>query len=176
MASGIVPAYRPVPRTVGLVSADDLDPILEEPSLEHARLLADRIMTLGHERRYPELYALANDARTEDLLSRLGETPRFRARLQLTESLRWAESKRRTAARRLEDASKALDALDLDLARGLLARVDGRFLDEDLVGLRDELLLSLSARTMEAEELSEVAGRIDEDADPPRRRRWWRRG
>lgn len=155
---------------------DDLDRLLEEPTLEHARLMADRILALAHERRYAELFALADDHRTEVLLSRLPETPRFRARLQLSEAHRWAESKRRTASRRLEEAARALDRLDLELARGLLARIDGRFLDENLAGRRDELLLAVSARAMEAEELSGLADRVvDEEDLPRRRRRWWRR-
>jgi len=87
---------------------------------------------------------------------------------------RWEDSQRQTALRRLADAERALSGLDLQLARGLLARVDGRFLDSEEIARKDALLLDASARTMELEHLENEGRRLISEAEP-KKRRWWRR-
>ena len=94
-----------------------------------------------------------------------------RARLHLRQARRWADRKRATNRRRLDEARAALTALDLELARGLLARVEDPFLDDAGRKERDDLLLELSARTMEFEDIA----RAVPPPEQPRRRRWWRR-
>ena len=95
--------------------------------------------------------------------------------MHLDEALRWKAYKQRTSVRHLAEARAALDRLDVELARGLVNKVDGRFLSDDQLEERDRLLLDISARSMELESL-ESAGRdlIDEVGDPDAQS-WWRR-
>ncbi len=69
----------------------------------------------------------------------------------------------------------ALDQFDVDLAAGLLKRVDQRFLDEEGKQRKDDLLLRLSGRKLELEELEAATADVAPPNPPHRRRRWWRR-
>jgi hypothetical protein len=59
-------------------------------------------------------------------------------------------------ARRLGESRRALEGLDFELAAGLMRKVDGRFLSAERREERDDLLLEMSARTMEIESLEPV--------------------
>lgn len=147
---------------------------------ERARDLSQRLIDLGDSRDYHEILELARDRATRPLLHLLPATSRKRPELYLREAERWETRKRETNARRLAEARKALEGLDLELAQGLMKRLDGRFLSEEEVEQRDRLLLDISARSMEVEALSKTGRRlIDENAPRrehgPRARPWWRR-
>ncbi len=140
------------------------------PTDDQAWSLHRRILELADADESRLLLAIADDPSTGPLLERLPEAARRRSDLQLRRARRWAERQRTTNRRRLTEARAALDALDLELARGLLARIDGEFLDPEERRRRDEMLLELSARTMEFEDIT----RRVPDARPQTRRRWWR--
>ncbi len=151
--------------------------------LEHRRTEAEelgrsryqRILDLGASGSYGELLEICSDPTTTRLMALLTQAERDRVSLHLRGAERWAESKRETNRRRLGEARRALDGLDLQLARGLIARVDGRYLEPDDVEERDELLLDVSARSMELEELDQLDTQMKADQKPRRRLPWRRR-
>ena len=132
------------------------------------------IIDLGAERDYRALADLRRDATTPQLLALLDDAARQRAEFFLRQVERWEESQRETALRRLAEARKALEGLDLQLARGLLSRVDSRLLDEEARAEKSQLLLDLTARSMELEALQAAAERLSEESRPARRP-WWKR-
>ena len=148
----------------------------ERPEAEdRARALHERVTRLGQERNPEAILDLVEDPANRRLLQSGPESSRRRAEAYVREAQRWEERKRETNTRRLGEARRALDGLDLDLARGLMNRIDGRFLSEDQVEQRDQLLLDISARAMELESLSETGDRLAENAARATDRPWWRR-
>lgn len=158
-----------------------LDEIAErrEAAEERARTIAGHIIELGDEREFDEIVDLAHDPHTRPLLDLLPETYRKRPDLYLREAIRWEQKRQETSTRRLTEARKALDGLDLELARGLVNRVDSRFLTEEQEEERDQLLLDISARAMELESLDESGDELIERREPRQQgssgRPWWRR-
>jgi hypothetical protein len=143
--------------------------------IEAAHELYRRLTEAAEEGRQPEIVAIRDAPDTARLVELLSDTQQDRAALFFRTATRWEESQRQTALRRLADAGKALAGLDLELARGLLARVDSTYLDADEIAEKDALLLEVSARSMELEGLESEGRRLIEEAEP-KRRRWWRRG
>lgn len=146
---------------------------------ERARDVAERLVELGDERDMPALVEAGRDPDIGPLLALLSESARRRPELFLREASRWEEQRRATNSRRLSEARKALDGLDLELARGLMNRIDGRFLTEAQQAERDDLLLDISARRMELERLEETGDElIQRRGNRPgdgREEPWWRR-
>lgn len=146
---------------------------------ERARTVAEQIIELGDEREFDEIIDLAHDPDTRPLLDLLPDTYRKRPNLYLREAIRWEQKRKETSTRRLIEARKALDGLDLELARGLMNRVDSRFLTDEQKEERDQLLLDISARTMELESLDESGDELIERREPRQQRSsgrpWWRR-
>ena len=150
--------------------------MVERPEAEdRARALHEQVTRLGQERNPEAILDLVDDPTNRRLLESGPESSRRRAEAYVREAQRWEERKRETNARRLGEARRALDGLDLDLARGLMNRIDGRFLSVDQEEQRDQLLLDISARTMELESLSETGDRLAGNADRAADRPWWRR-
>jgi len=143
--------------------------------IEAAQELYRRLTEAAEEGRQPEIVTIRDAPDTARLVELLSDTQQDRAALFFRTATRWEESQRQTALRRLADAGKALAGLDLELARGLLARVDSTYLDADEIAEKDALLLEVSARSMELEGLESESRRLIEEAEP-KRRRWWRRG
>ena len=137
--------------------------------------LLDQIAASIADGRMADLSRTAEDERSRRLLTLLPASDRRTAEMHLDEALRWKAYKQRTSVRHLTEARAALDRLDVELARGLVNKVDGRFLSAQQLEERDRLLLDISARSMELESL-ESAGRdlIDEVGDPDTQS-WWRR-
>ncbi|MGF1664968.1 MAG: hypothetical protein ACFCVC_01735 [Acidimicrobiia bacterium] len=145
-------------------------------ALDAARALQTEMVELGRVDDHRRILDLAADPRTEQLLSLLSPAVRERADLQIRLATRWADERRSTNRRRLNEAAKALAGLDFELARGLLLKIEGTFLDDAGRAERDRLLLDLSARSLEMEELSSQADRLLAQATPPKKKRWFRRG
>ncbi|MGA7272050.1 MAG: hypothetical protein WB239_13345 [Acidimicrobiia bacterium] len=164
-------SHAPPDRVGGLRSELESRRIQAE---ESGRSRYQRILDLGASGSYDELLELHRDPVTPRLLATLSDAERQRVDLHLRGAQRWEESKRETNRRRMAEARKALDGLDLQLARGLIARVDGRYLDEGDAADRDDLLLELSARSMELEELSRLDEQFNNDR-AGKRQPWWRR-
>lgn len=148
----------------------------DRPEAEgHAVALHDQITRLGQERKPEAILDLMADPSNRQLLESGPESSRRRAEAYVREAERWLESKRDTNTRRLAEARRALEGLDLELARGLMNRIDGRFLSEDQEEERDQLLLDISARTMELESLAETGDQLVEETENTDHRPWWRR-
>jgi hypothetical protein len=142
---------------------------------DDARSLHERITRLGHDRDLEAILQLVEHREIRRLLESGPESSRARAEAYVKEAERWAQRKRETNVRRMAEARRALDGLDLELARGLMSKIDGRFLSEEEAEERDELLLDIAARTMEFESLSETGDRLLEQAEESEERPWWRR-
>lgn len=146
---------------------------------ERARTIAEHIIELGDEREFRDIVGLAHDPDTRPLLDLLPDSYRKRPNLYLREAIRWEQKRKEISTRRLAEARKALSGLDLELARGLMNRVDSRFLTAEQEEERDQLLLDISARTMELESLDEDGDELIERREPRQqgssRRPWWRR-
>jgi len=162
-------------------AADDTDPALRAEISERraaaeaeARAVVDRVDDLSSRGRLVDLAKIAEEERSRLLLALLPGSDRRQAEMRLDEAVRWKAYKRRTSVRHLAEARTALDRLDVELARGLVNKVDGRFLTDEQLEQRDRLLLDISARSMELESM-EAAGRelLDESGDSDRS--WWRR-
>jgi hypothetical protein len=145
-------------------------------ALAEARELQTEMVELGRVGDHRRILELHAHPRTELLLSQLPPAVRERADLQVRLATRWADERRSTNRRRLDEAAKALAGLDFELARGLLLKIDGAFLDDSGAAERDRLLLDLSARTIEMEELSSQADRLLAREAPAKKKRWFRRG
>lgn len=147
-----------------------------QAATERALTLQAEMVEAGREGDHRRVLDLANHPHTERLLPLLSPAARDRAELQLRLANRWVDERRATARRRLGEARRALDGLDFTLARGLLQKIDGDLLDDGGRAERDKMLLELSARSMEMEELASRASRIVAEARPPQpKRRWFRR-
>jgi len=165
----------------GEADTELLDEIAQrrEAAEERARAIAERIIELGDEREFSQIVDLAHDPDTRALIDLLPDTYRKRPDLYLREAIRWEQKRREISTRRLGEARRALDGLDLELARGLMNRVDSRFLTDEQKEERDQLLLDISARTMELESLDESGDELIEKREPRQQRAskqpWWRR-
>jgi hypothetical protein len=166
-------------------ASDDPDPeLLREIARRRAyaenraKELVSRVIELGETDRFGEIIELAKEAATRPLLALTPASSRKRAELYVREAERWSLRRGEINARRLEDARRALEGLDLELARGLMRRIDDRFLSDGQEEERDRLLLDLAARTMEMESITETGRRLADEIEPQqsrRRRRRWRR-
>lgn len=157
------------------VSRDQLDEA-RASAFERALALQAEILELGSNYEHRRLLELDGDPVTSRLLALLPPASKERADLQFRLAHRWADDRRATNERRLAEARKALDGLDLELARGLLLKIDSNFLDPTREPERDQMFLELAARAMELEQLTSTADRLVADAEPPKRKRWFRRG
>jgi hypothetical protein len=144
-----------------------------------ARDLVSRVVELGESRRLGEVVELARQPTIRPLLALVPDASRERAELYLREAERWVERREEINSRRLGEARRALDGLDLELARGLMRRIDSRFLSREQRDERDRLLLDITARAMEVESLTAMGRDLVEDRRSQERKQrklpWWRR-
>lgn len=165
---------------------DDPDPELRREidrrradAENRARDLVSRVVELGESRRLGEVVELARQSTTRPLLALVPDASRERAELYLREAERWAERREEINSRRLGEARRALDGLDLELAGGLMRRIDSRFLSSEQRDERDQLLLDITARAMEVESLTAMGRDLVEDRRSQERKQrkspWWRR-
>ena len=110
---------------------------------------------------------------TARLLELLGNDLAAAARLHLEAAQRWKIRMEETNQRRLEEAAVALDGFDLTLTRALLSRIEEDWLTPDDTAARDEILLQLEARTMETEDLTNLATQAFAEKKPGRKK--WQR-
>jgi hypothetical protein len=139
-----------------------------------ARELHEQIIDLGERRELLAILEIVGDPSNGHLLEQGPASSRRRAQSYIGEAERWVEKRREANTRRLAEARRALEGLDLQLARGLMNRIDGRFLSDGQQDERDRLLLDISARSMELESLSETGDRLMEETEGSERP-WWRR-
>lgn len=143
--------------------------------LEAARRLASEIVAAGEAELFRSLVAVARDPKTRELLDRLAPAARQRADVYLRDAEQWETRQFEANRRRLREAGDALSRLDIDFADRVLGRVDPDFLDPEAREAFDRLLLDTAARSMEIDEMSDVASQVVTELKP-QRRRWWKRG
>jgi hypothetical protein len=143
-------------------------------ALAAARELYQRIVDRGSLDDHAAVLAIDLDSSTRSLLGLLSESDRRRAEIYLGAAARWAAARKKKNERRLDEARRALDEFDLELARGLIALIEEPFLDEPAVATRDGLLLDIEARSREMKSLRETERRLT-GPSPTERPPWWRR-
>ena len=121
------------------------------------------------------LLTIALDPETVELLAVLPQRELRQAEVHLEAARIWQVTQNEKAKRKLDAANKAIDSLDIPLARGVLRKIDPDVLDETELDRYDELLLSVEARAVELEEIESRLPPTPPAEAPPRRRRFWRR-
>ena len=143
-------------------------------TMEAAYQLASRISALARQHDHLALLDVDEAEMTASLLALLPDSTQERAQIHLRGARHWGRRQVESNRRRLEEARGALDGLDIVLARSIVRRVEERFLTELEIAERDQLLLDISARSIEAEELAESADQIVAE-EKQAQRRWWQR-
>lgn len=145
-----------------------------EEAVVTAQNLYRRIIDLGTRDDYGGVLEATHDGSAVPLLGLLTDLERQRAEVYLRLAHRWAATGRKKNQRRLDEARRALDQFDLQLAGGLMALLDERFMDDSVMETADRLRSDIEARRIELASLRETERRL---TGPPRRGRgdWWRR-
>lgn len=167
--------------------AADADPA-ERPQLE--RLIQDRrsqaeesaqelyraIVDMGTSNEHAGVLEACRRPRSEALLGFLPQTQRQRIDLYLRVAARWEDSQQKVNRRRLAEARRVLEGLDLELARGLVARVEDQYLDEESRSEKDRLVLDIEARAMELDSIQQSTRHLTGGEEGGKQRQpWWRR-
>jgi hypothetical protein len=139
--------------------------------MEAARALNRRILALARRHDHLALLAVDADPETAQLLALLDGDLASAALVHLEGAKAWRRRKEEANQRRLAEARTALDGFDLVRARSLLFRIEEEFLSSRGVDDRDAILLEFEARTMESENLQEIADDIIDEYLPRWRRR-----
>ena len=138
---------------------------------QRARLLVDQITLDARADDYRALLVIDADSDTATLLGLLPEEATRTANVHLRGARIWRDQQNEKARHRLDAAKKALDGLDISMAKGLLARVDSSILGEAEQAWFDELLLATEARATELEAIQIGVPSSPPDKKPKRRRR-----
>ncbi len=141
---------------------------------ERARKLVEEIRSRARSHDHMALLRIDADPLSARLLALVPASAARSAEVHLQGARVWQARQAEKARQRLADAAQALDEFDLQLARGLLDRVDVELLNDDDHARFDQLILTAEARAMEAEA---IQGSVSFDEGKPgrRRRRWFRR-
>lgn len=139
-------------------------------SLEQARILVNEIIRLARAHDNKALVAIDDDAETRSLLGMLPARESRQAVTHLDGARIWQARRNRKALDKIDAAGKALDELDLTLAKGILGKIDPSILGESELARYDELLLAIEARAME---LDEIQARLPEGPVETKQRRRW---
>jgi hypothetical protein len=142
---------------------DDTDPDLinevaarRAEAEKRAEVIAQRLVELGAKGQLDEFLAMVDDPVTKRLVDLAAHSSLDRVDPYVQEAERWRKHQLDTNTTRLGEARRALEGLDLGLAEGLIRKVDERFLSDEGREERDQLLLDMSARTMEVESLARI--------------------
>lgn len=141
---------------------------------EAAQELFRRVVDLGTRDDYAGVLAVSRKASTRPLLDLLSETARHRVEVYVKAAERWEATGLQKNRRRLDEARRAIEQFDLELARGLVALLDERFLDDETAETRDRILLDIEARAMEMDSFRQAERRLTGERRSDRRP-WWRR-
>jgi hypothetical protein len=140
-----------------------------EDSLQQARTLVSEILRLARAHDNKALLAIDDEPETGLLLGLLPARDSRQAEVHLDGARTWRTRRNMKALEKFDAAGKALDELDLTLARGILRKIDASLLGEPELARYDELLLALEARTMELDEIQAGLPEIPEKKEPRRR-------
>ncbi|MGB8360449.1 MAG: hypothetical protein WCE80_03550 [Acidimicrobiia bacterium] len=144
-------------------------------SLPEAEALAATIIKNARADEHVALLAIDADPRTAELLDLLPEGEARQAEAHLRDTRIWRANANEKARRKFMAASKALDELDVTLARGILRKIDAGVLNPPELERYDELLLAVEARTVELEDIEKGLPPLRTDAKHDRRKKHWRR-
>jgi len=142
---------------------------MDSLEVDAARQLTSRIRALAVNDDYRRLLEIEAEPDTTRLLDLLSNDLAAAARVHLEAAGRWKRRKEEANRRRLQEARSALDAFDLPLTRALLSRIEQEWLQPEDVAGRDEILLLMEARSIESEELSDLASEAVQELRPQRR-------
>ena len=142
--------------------------------VEEARRLVDQILEQARANDHRALLTMADTEEADHLLGLLTDREAGQARQHLRAARLWQAQQNEKGKSKLDSASRALDELDLPMARGILRKIDGTVLDESERARFDELLLAVEARAIE---LEEIEGRLPppDEGKGNHKRRFWER-
>lgn len=143
-------------------------------ALPEAEALAATIIKHARADEHVELLAIDADPRTRELLDLLPEGEARQAEAHLKDTRIWRSNVNEKARRKFQAASKALEELDVTLARGILRKIDAGVLDQPQLERYDELLLAVEARTIELKDIEKGLPPLPNDTKHGRRKRHWR--
>lgn len=138
----------------------------------NALALADEVLRLARAHDNKALLELRASPTTAVLLSQLSDRQAAQMRVHLKAAEVWRLKQNRKANDKLDAAAKALDGLDTVLAKGILKKIDPDLLDPETLQRYDELLLGVTARKMEMEEIERSVPQTPPADD---RKRFWKR-
>ena len=141
-------------------------------SIAEARLLADEITKLARAHDDRALVLLDQDLNTRTTLAELPPKDSRQALVHLDAARAWQARHNQKVVEKLEAASAALDRLDVQLARGILRKLDWEVFDERNLKAYNELVLSVEARSMELDEIRES---LPSEKDDGSKSRWFKR-
>jgi hypothetical protein len=147
--------------------------VAEELTEQRARQLVDQIMRDARADDYKSLLEIGADPNTALLLSLLSESATQSASLHLRAARSWRGRQNKKTEDKLDAVQKALDGLDISLAKGLLRKIDSSILGEAELTRFDELLLATEARALE---LEDIQSRVPPLSPDKKQKRRFRRG
>lgn len=147
----------------------------EQSAIGNATELRNRITTAAKAKDFRAMLEIEAEASTRSLLQLLPEAIATDAGTHLDDAVVWRTIQEDANTRRIKKAQGAFADFDLGLTRALIRKVDTEFLAEPDREAYDRLLLDMTARTMELDEVMEAVGPLDTPEVPPSKRRWWKR-
>lgn len=147
----------------------------EEAAIAEASELRNRITAASKEKDFRALLAIDSLPMARTLLGLLPEAIATDACTNLDDAVIWRTIQEDANTRRIKKAQGSFADFDLGLTRALIRKVDTEFLTTSDQQQYDELLLGITARTMEMDEVMEAVGPLDSPDVPPSKRRWWKR-
>jgi hypothetical protein len=142
-------------------------------NVKGAKELVGRIQEAALDDDFKALLTIDADPSSKALLDRLPAEQTVQARVHLRNARIWKGRQNEKAKSKLDAAESAIDGLDLQLARGILRKLDPGVLADIELERYDGLLLEVEARAMEIED-------IESHITPPppdkgqRRKPFWR--
>lgn len=137
--------------------------------------LRGHIVSASRSKEFRQLLQIREEPETMQLLALLPEAVADDARQHLDDAVVWRTIQEDANTRRIKKANSALADFDIGLAKALIRKIDVEFLtDQDRVHY-DELLLGMTTRTMEGDQVREAVGPLAESPPEPPKRRWWKR-
>jgi hypothetical protein len=159
-----------------LVGNNDLTKVeaARRMATSRATHLRGRIVASSKSKEFRQLLHIREDPETTQLLALLPEAVAEDAQQHLDDAVVWRTIQEEVNTRRIKKANSALADFDLGLSKALIRKIDSEFLTDKDRSTYDELLLGITARSMEGAEVRDAVGPLLDPPDPSKRR-WWKR-
>lgn len=144
-----------------------------DDSTGFAKALVDEINQLSRAYDNKGLLKLDDDPATSKLLATLPDREARGAEVHLEAARIWKAKQNERAGRKLDSAQNEINQLDIELARGILRKIDYQVLDESNHERYNHLLLELEARALELDEIKADLPELPAEKETPKK--WWRR-